>query len=483
MPEEKYMRRAIKLAKKGSGHVNPNPLVGAVIVRDGEIIGEGYHECYGQLHAERNAIANAKKRANSLEGSTIYVTLEPCCHYGKTPPCTEAIIEEKIARVVVGSDDPNPLVSGKGFQMLREKGIEVISEIEFAGRYTDAKMYCITGSNGKTTTTLLLYHILEKAGYDVGLAGNVGNSLAAQVADDLHRFYVVELSSFQLDGMFQFRCDTAILTNITPDHLDRYDYKFENYANSKFRILNNMRKEDLFIYGYDCEVVRERVEQGDVLPEAVGFTYSNCTGVNAYMDGDTVVARWRDREFRIAKQEVTIQGRHNVYNTMAAILAALKTGVSDEDLRKGLTTFPQVEHRLETVDVVNGVTYINDSKATNVDSAWYALDSMHVPVVWIAGGTDKGNDYSVLFDLVKEKVKLLICMGVDNKKLIKAFSPICEVVDTHSLDETMNVAYRRAEKGDVVLLSPCCASFDLFKNYENRGEMFKEKVKKLKTKR
>ena len=344
-------------------------------------------------------------------------------------------------------------------------------------------MYCITGSNGKTTTTLLLYHILEKAGYDVGLAGNVGNSLAAQVADDLHRFYVVELSSFQLDGMFQFRCDTAILTNITPDHLDRYDYKFENYANSKFRILNNMRKEDLFIYGYDCEVVRERVEQGDVLPEAVGFTYSNCTGVNAYMDGDTVVARWRDREFRIAKQEVTIQGRHNVYNTMAAILAALKTGVSDEDLRKGLTTFPQVEHRLETVDVVNGVTYINDSKATNVDSAWYALDSMHVPVVWIAGGTDKGNDYSVLFDLVKEKVKLLICMGVDNKKLIKAFSPICEVVDTHSLDETMNVAYRRAEKGDVVLLSPCCASFDLFKNYENRGEMFKEKVKKLKTKR
>lgn len=219
---------------------------------------------------------------------------------------------------------------------------------------------------------------------------------------------------------------------------------------------------------------------GDVLPEAVGFTYSNCTGVNAYMDGDTVVARWRDREFRIAKQEVTIQGRHNVYNTMAAILAALKTGVSDEDLRKGLTTFPQVEHRLETVDVVNGVTYINDSKATNVDSAWYALDSMHAPVVWIAGGTDKGNDYSVLFDLVKEKVKLLICMGVDNKKLIKAFSPICEVVDTHSLDETMDVAYRRAEKGDVVLLSPCCASFDLFKNYENRGEMFKEKVKSLK---
>lgn len=376
-----------------------------------------------------------------------------------------------------GIPDKLPMIIG-----LREKGIEVISEIEFAGRHTDAKMYCITGSNGKTTTTLLLYHILQHAGYDVGLAGNVGNSLAAQVAENLHRVYVVELSSFQLDGMFRFRCDTAILTNITPDHLDRYDYKFENYANSKFRILNNMRKEDLFIYGYDCEVVREKVEKGGVVPEAVGFTYSDNLGLNARMDGNMVIARLGDREFRIAKRDITIQGRHNVYNAMAAILASLKAEVSDQELRKGLMTFPQVEHRLETVDVVNGVTYINDSKATNVDSAWYALDSMHAPVVWIAGGTDKGNDYSVLFDLVKEKVKLLICMGVENKKLIDAFSPICEVVDTHSLDETMDVAYRRAESGDVVLLSPCCASFDLFKNYENRGELFKLKVKSLKIK-
>ena len=374
-----------------------------------------------------------------------------------------------------GIPDKLPMIVG-----LREKGIEVISEIEFAGRHTDAKMYCITGSNGKTTTTLLLYHILKEAGYDVGLAGNVGNSLAAQVADNLHRVYVVELSSFQLDGMFRFRCDTAILTNITPDHLDRYDYKFENYANSKFRIMNNMRAEDLFIYGYDCEVVRERVEQGEVVPEAVGFTYSADNRLNAWMDGDIVIARLGERTFRIDKKEITIQGRHNVYNAMAAILAALKAGVSDADLRKGLTTFPQVEHRLETVEVIDGVTYINDSKATNVDSAWYALDSMHAPVVWIAGGTDKGNDYSVLFDLVREKVKLLICMGVDNKKLIDSFSPICEVVDTHSLDETMKVAYSRAESGDVVLLSPCCASFDLFKNYENRGELFKEKVREMK---
>lgn len=374
-----------------------------------------------------------------------------------------------------GIPDKVPMIVG-----LREKGIEVISEIEFAGRHSDAKMYCITGSNGKTTTTLLLYHILKEAGCDVGLAGNVGNSLAAQVADDLHRVYVVELSSFQLDGMFRFRCDTAILTNITPDHLDRYDYKFENYANSKFRILNNMRAEDLFIYGNDCDVVRERVERGDIVPKMAGFTYSGDERLNAYMDGGTVVASLGERTFRIDKKDITIQGRHNVYNAMAAILAALKAGVSDDELRKGLTTFPQVEHRLETVEVVNGVTYINDSKATNVDSAWYALDSMHAPVVWIAGGTDKGNDYSVLFDLVREKVKVLICMGVDNKKLIDSFSPICEVIDTHSLDATMEEAYRRAVEGDVVLLSPCCASFDLFKNYENRGELFKEKVREIK---
>lgn len=373
-----------------------------------------------------------------------------------------------------GIPDKQPVIAA-----LREKGIEVISEIEFAGRHAGAKMYCITGSNGKTTTTLLLHHILKGAGIDVGLAGNVGNSLAAQVAENRHRAYVVELSSFQLDGMFRFRCDTAILTNITPDHLDRYDYKFENYANAKFRILNNMRPEDLFIYGYDCDVVRERVAEGKIVPKAAGFTYSEDSRLNAYMEGNVVVATLGERTFRINKQDITIQGRHNVYNAMAAILAALKAGVSDEDLRKGLTTFPQVEHRLETVAVVNGVTYINDSKATNVDSAWYALDSMQAPVVWIAGGTDKGNDYSALFDLVRKKVKLLICMGVDNKKLIDAFSPMCEVVDTHSLDETMAVAARRAEKGDVVLLSPCCASFDLFKNYENRGELFKEKVKEL----
>ena len=310
-------------------------------------------------------------------------------------------------------------------------------------------MVCITGSNGKTTTTLLTCHILTTAGIDAGLAGNVGRSLAAQVAEDAHPLYVVELSSFQLDGMFDFRADIAVLTNITPDHLDRYDHKFENYIDSKFRILNNMRPQDLFIYGLDSEAVGHRLRQLE------------------------------NRQFRIAKQEISIQGRHNVYNAMAAILACMQVGVSDEKIAEGLRTFPQVEHRLETVRVVEGVTYINDSKATNVDSAWYALDSMTTPVIWIAGGTDKGNDYSVLFDLVRQKVKVLICMGVDNRKLIDNFSGICQVVDTHSLKDALAAARQYAVEGDTVLLSPCCASFDLFKNYENRGELFKAAVKEL----
>ena len=347
---------------------------------------------------------------------------------------------------------------------LRERGIEVISEIEFAGRHTEAKMVCITGSNGKTTTTLLTCHILTTAGIDAGLAGNVGRSLAAQVAEDVHPLYVVELSSFQLDGMFDFRADIAVLTNITPDHLDRYDHKFENYIDSKFRILNNMRPQDLFIYGLDSEAVGHRLRQVRVVPRMAGFIYAdrsiwekNTCRSGAWMEGEEVVVQLENRQFRIAKQEISIQ----------------------EKIAEGLRTFPQVEHRLETVRVVEGVTYINDSKATNVDSAWYALDSMTTPVIWIAGGTDKGNDYSVLFDLVRQKVKVLICMGVDNRKLIDNFSGICQVVDTHSLKDALAAARQYAVEGDTVLLSPCCASFDLFKNYENRGELFKAAVKEL----
>ena len=367
---------------------------------------------------------------------------------------------------------------------LRERGIEVISEIEFAGRHTEAKMVCITGSNGKTTTTLLTCHILTTAGIDAGLAGNVGRSLAAQVAEDAHPLYVVELSSFQLDGMFDFRADIAVLTNITPDHLDRYDHKFENYIDSKFRILNNMRPQDLFIYGLDSEAVGHRLRQVRVVPRMAGFIYAdrsiwekNTCRSGAWMEGEEVVVQLENRQFRIAKQEISIQGRHNVYNAMAAILACMQVGVSDEKIAEGLRTFPQVEHRLETVRVVEGVTYINDSKATNVDSTWYALESMKRPVVWIAGGTDKGNDYEPLKRFAREKVHTLVCMGIDNRKLVESFTGIIpEIISTDSLDAAMQAARKASRPGDVVLLSPACASFDLFKNYENRGELFKQWV-------
>lgn len=363
---------------------------------------------------------------------------------------------------------------------LREQGVEVISEIEFAGRYSSAKYICITGSNGKTTTTLLIHHILTKAGIDAGLAGNVGRSLAAQVAEDAHGLYVVELSSFQLDGMFQFRADIAILTNITPDHLDRYEYKFENYINSKFRILNNMRPNDLFIYGMDSEALVRKLSELEVVPQCAGFTYGEKgTGVAAWMEGDVVAVCLGNRVFKISKYEISIQGRHNVYNAMAAILACMHLGLTDGQITDGLHTFPQVEHRLETVLIKDGIKYVNDSKATNVDSAWYALDCTPAPVVWIAGGTDKGNDYSALLDLVKEKVKVLVCMGKDNRKLIRDFSPVCQVVDTNNLKDAMAAVQQYAVAGDTVLLSPCCASFDLFKNYEDRGRQFKEAVRKL----
>lgn len=387
----------------------------------------------------------------------------------------ERILEADLAVKSPGIPDTAPIVV-----TLRRKGVEVISEIEFAGRHSSAKYICITGSNGKTTTTLLTHHILVRAGMDVGLAGNVGRSLADQVAEEAHGLYVVELSSFQLDGMYRFRSDVAILTNITPDHLDRYDHKFENYVASKFRILNNMHPEDLFVYGCDSEAVTEYLKGMNPVPEQAAFTYrEGVSGVAARMEGEQVVAVLDGREFRVDKEQISIRGRHNVYNAMGAILACMRMGLTDEQIADGLRTFPQVEHRLETVAVKEGVTYINDSKATNVDSTWYALDSMSTPVVWIAGGTDKGNDYSVLSDLVREKVKVLVCMGLDNKKLIRDFSPLCKVVDTDNLADAMRAARKYAEPGDTVLLSPCCASFDLFKNYEERGSLFKEAVNRL----
>ena len=369
---------------------------------------------------------------------------------------------------------------------LRAQNTPIVSEIEFAGRYTDAKTICITGSNGKTTTTMLTYHILCEAGYNVGLAGNVGRSFAWQVAEQAFDYYVIELSSFQLDGMYDFRADVAILLNITPDHLDRYEYKFQNYIDSKFRILQNMTKEQTFVYWSEDPVIKAELENRTIGASMAPFidtrNEKRDTRYRAQylVDEDELIFGFEE-ELRIKTEEITIKGKHNMYNSMAAAVAANIMGVKNETIRRSLATFQGVEHRLEYVATIRGVRYINDSKATNVNSCWYALQSMKTPVVLILGGTDKGNDYSEIADLVREKVHTLIFMGLDNKKLNEYFglNSNCKIVDTDNLADAVKAAYEVAQKGDTVLLSPCCASFDLFKNYEDRGEQFKEAVKKL----
>ena len=363
---------------------------------------------------------------------------------------------------------------------LRAQNTPIISEIEFAGRYTNAKTVCITGSNGKTTTTMLTYHILCEAGYKVGLAGNVGKSFAWQVAEQEFDYYVIELSSFQLDGMYDFRADVAILLNITPDHLDRYEYKFQNYIDSKFRILQNMTKAQTFVYWSEDPVIKAELAKREIAANQAPFKESAEHNSQFTITEDELVFGFEE-ELRIKTEEITIKGKHNMYNSMAAAVAANIMGVKNETIRRSLATFQGVEHRLEYVATIRGVRYINDSKATNVNSCWYALQSMKTPVVLILGGTDKGNDYSEIADLVREKVHTLIFMGLDNKKLNEYFAlnSNCKIVDTDNLADAVKAAYEVAQKGDTVLLSPCCASFDLFKNYEDRGEQFKEAVKKL----
>lgn len=367
-------------------------------------------------------------------------------------------------------------------QKAMAKGIGIISEIEFAGRYDTAKKICITGSNGKTTTTSLIYYLLQQAGLNVGLGGNIGKSYAMQVATEHHDYYVLEISSFQLDNCYDFRPDIAIITNITPDHLDRYDYKMENYVRAKFRIIRNLRPEDCFIFDNDDEItighLGKIITQAKLLP----FTQQGKVEQGAYLDGDKFVVKYEKDECDVYLEELALGGKHNLYNSMAAALAAKAAGITNEVIRKSLETFAPIEHRLEPVLSVGGVLYINDSKATNVDAAWYALDSQTRPVVWIVGGTDKGNDYEVLKPLVKEKVKAIVCLGVDNHKFHEAFDGIVgkeNIVDTLSADAAVKAAAGFAKDGDVALLSPCCASFDLFTCYEDRGEKFKDAVRKL----
>jgi UDP-N-acetylmuramoylalanine--D-glutamate ligase len=362
-----------------------------------------------------------------------------------------------------------------------EKGTPILSEIEFAGRYTDARMVCITGSNGKTTTTLLTYHILREAGMDVGLAGNVGKSLALQVAREHHDIYVIELSSFQLENMYDFKADIAVITNITPDHLDRYDHKMENYVAAKFRILQNQTADDYFIYWEDDPIVKEQIRQMQIEAMQLPFSEFEQEDSAAYVDNGIVKFVAPREVWDIPRDHLSLPGLHNLYNSMAAGLSASVLNIKKENIRKALEDFEAVEHRLEYVETINGVRYINDSKATNVNSTWYALESMTGPTVLILGGKDKGNDYSEIEDLVNDKVKAIVCMGKDNAKLMDFFSgKVAEIRDTHSLQDAINACAELAQDGDTVLLSPCCASFDLFKSYEDRGEQFKAAVKALK---
>ena len=363
----------------------------------------------------------------------------------------------------------------------KSKSIPVISEIEFAGRYTNAKMVCITGSNGKTTTTMLTYHILKNAGMNVGLAGNVGTSLAYQVATENHDVYVIELSSFQLDDMFEFKANIAVIMNITPDHLDRYDHKMQNYVNAKFRILQNQTEKDSFIFWEDDPIIAEQLKSLKIEAKMLPFSEFKEEGACAYTDNGVLNFKPTGHEgFNMPVNELSLPGLHNLYNSMAAGLSASLLDIKKDVIRKALSDFEAVEHRLEYVDTIDEVIYINDSKATNVNSCWYALESMKTKVVLILGGKDKGNDYSEIEGLVKEKVSAIVCMGKDNEKIKTFFEGKVPVIaDTHSVEDAVKECAKLAKPGETVLLSPCCASFDLFKSYEDRGEKFKNEVKKL----
>lgn len=365
---------------------------------------------------------------------------------------------------------------------LTAKGTKIVSEIEFASRYDSAKKICITGSNGKTTTTTLIHYLLTNAGLNVGLGGNIGKSYAMQVATEKHDYYVLEISSFQLDNCYDFRPDIAIITNISPDHLDRYDHNMENYVKAKFRITRNLRPDDCFIFDSDDEITIAHLSKIVLQAKMLPFTQEKEVSQGAFVKQDKIVVRYEEDESEIYLKELALGGRHNIYNSMAAALAAKATGIDNAVIRNSLKSFQPIEHRLEPVLSLKDVLYVNDSKATNIDAAWYALECQSRPIVWIVGGKDKGNDYSVLKKLVKDKVRAIVCLGIDNAKIHAAFEGIVgadKMVDTLSAEDAVKAASKFAEAGDVVLLSPCCASFDLFKSYEDRGDQFKEAVRNL----
>jgi len=373
-----------------------------------------------------------------------------------------------------GIPDTAPMV-----KKLREQGTHIISEIEFAGRYTNSKMICITGSNGKTTTTSLIYHIFRDAGYDAGLAGNIGHSLALQVAEDPHEYYIIELSSFQLDNMYDFRANIAILLNITPDHLDRYDNCMQNYVDSKMRIIQNQTADDAFVYWNDDPIIKRELAKYDIKAVQCPFSELKERGSIGYIEEGQYKIEY-PTPFNMEQEELSLTGKHNIYNSLAAGIASNISGIRKESIRKSLSDFPGVEHRLEKVTTVRGVAYVNDSKATNVDACWYALESMRTKVILIIGGKDKGNDYNAIRELVLKKCSGLVYLGADNTKLHNFFDPLgIPVRDTHSMRECVQACYEMAKPGETVLLSPCCASFDLFKNMEDRGDQFKTLVRNL----
>ncbi len=412
---------------------------------------------------------------------------------GNISEAYKAMLQEKAIRFEEGTHTADEILSATEvikspgipekadiMHQVRNEGIPVISEIEFAARFTKAKKICITGTNGKTTTTMLTYHILQKAGLNVGLAGNVGKSFALQVAENDFDHYVLELSSFQLDDMFSFRADIAVITNITPDHLDRYDYNLQNYVDAKFRIANNQTEEDALIICADDEITMNGLQNHTVNSKLFPFSIKKEEGMAAYVKDNNLHINIKNQNFDMSIFNLALQGKHNLYNTMAAGIASRLLDIRKETVRESFADFKNIEHRMEHVMNVHGIEFINDSKATNINSTWYALECQQKPVVWIVGGVDKGNDYESLRDLVKSKVKAIVCLGVDNQRIIEAYSEIVpNIVETRSAMDAVRASYEKGRKGDVVLLSPACASFDLFKNYEDRGWQFKKAVRSL----
>lgn len=403
------------------------------------------------------------------------VLIENNIEFEENQHTSEKIFNAEVLVKSPGIPDNAPLI-----KKLKEKNIPVISEIEFAGRYNHAKTICITGSNGKTTTALLTYHILKKAGINVGLAGNIGKSFALQVATENFDVYVIELSSFQLDGMFNFKADVAILMNITPDHLDRYDHKLQDYTDSKFRIIQNQTHTDYFVYCTDDPISKSEIEKRQIKATLVPFTLGKPGSQGAGVKNERIIININQNQFSMSILDLSLHGKHNTYNSMAAGIASMVLEIRNDQLRESLSDFKGVEHRLEYFLKVHGIEFVNDSKATNVNSTWYALESIQKPIVWIAGGIDKGNDYSMLVSLAREKIKAIVCLGKNVSKIHASFNEVVDnIVDTQSMEEAVKAAYYLARNGDTVLLSPACASFDLFDGYEDRGNQFKNEVRNL----